>query len=539
MKPNLHKSIALAATFCGITACSSVPKEVELTRPADSSASGSILFVADPQVHNIYGRGLKQMLGISDVMSKVAVRQPELNILAPLVLEALIEKSTNTSNPQALVVLGDITNVACSGEYDTYLESITVHANNSVPLIMAHGNHDSYLMGTVNHYFPVDSQREWKPERMESSPVPTDESWWGESNISSKHWRNWRGGCYQPTSVGDTSESSPMNKSRWLAKYIQLLENHGAQITSTPQSTSDSSATHYLLELSANTSRSLQSSNFHAKGLWYPPKFGEVPTESYFTGTYDSFIVQSLDLGKTRIVVIDTSVCEKAQGGWKFIFNNAGQNACIGTEQLTIIQEFVAGTPAGSRLVLAGHFPLKDLSRSERRKLIKIASNREAWTYMSAHSHYATSALDWTSGLEVNVGSTTDWPMESNLVWFRESSAQPEVHTIRINQAPVTFSEASINEASEVCRHLPAAEKLANLNTSTFQSNWISPPATSECSVSNSSSWQAYGAKLQNAVSRIKTRFRNEPKYKNIMLSIAAAASKAEHDSFDFVELIP
>ena len=57
----------------------------------------------------------------------------------------------------------------------------------TVPVLMAHGNHDSYLMGTVNSYVPGRDVGGWRPEAMASADLPVDESWWGAPREPASH----------------------------------------------------------------------------------------------------------------------------------------------------------------------------------------------------------------------------------------------------------------------------------------------------------------------------------------------------------------
>ncbi len=522
----------------GMLGCSASPKYLTPLEHEESDKSQSITFVADPQIHNIYGLGLKQMSWISDIASKVAVRPPELNILAPLVLEDLLSNSNDQHRSNIIVVLGDTTNIACSGEYDAFLDALNKGNKSNLPVLMAHGNHDTYLMGTVNNYIPVDSQLDWKPTGMQSSPLPTDESWWGETTkISSTHGRNWRDGCFQPT-LGGSSGSSPMNKSRWLAKYIAFLGKAGlTQDTNSLKRQLDDEKVSMSFSSKANSA--LKKLNFSAKGLWYRPDFGDVPSKSIFSRTYKSFLVQKTDFENTRMIIIDTSVCEKAIGGWRFIFTNAGQNACIGDPQFKIIEEYIASTPINHKLVLAGHFPLLDLSTRERNRLLRMSSTQDNWVYMSAHSHLPISLLDWEAGIEINVGSTTDWPMEANNVWFHAEKPVPAIATT-LNRASdvIAYVSTNYNGKSEVCRHLEAAKKMALLEDYDDITKWRSPKINETCNVSDSDSWEQFGSVLADYVATVYERFHTDTKYRYAMLSIAAAASKSEFHKKDLVELM-
>ena len=532
----LYRGFSTVIVLVMFSACASKPTILPLIHPTANEKTAPVLFLADPQIHNIYGMGLKQMTRISDIASKVAVRQPEINIIAPLILENLIAQSEKKNNSEAIIVLGDATNIGCSGEFNTFMESIKYGNINNVPVLLAHGNHDTYLMGTVNHYFPTSSASNWKPDFMETSNVPTDEDWWGEGVIDSRNGRNWRDGCYSPN-----KESSPMNKSRWLAKYISYLSGVGLKRVNIEKSI-EGKKKRSVFELSygSRMGTPLSELNFEAKGFWFPPEFKKVPQKSYFTRVYKSFLVQRAQIEETDIIIIDTSLCEKARGGFLgFAFTNAGQNACIGDSQFEVIKEYVDEVKTGRRLVVAGHFPLADLKSRERNRLLRIMSSHAGWTYMSAHSHYATKQFKWGNGSEINIASTTDWPMEASNVWFNEVSRGPIIGQIN-NQANILDNSdfTKYSGKSEACRHLVVAKKIAEL--SSYENvQWKSPKPDASCDPNKAEDWEEVGLALMEQVTIITNRFRSDEKYKEVVLSIMSTASKNEKDSWDLVELIP
>lgn len=522
-----------------------VPSAAALDRDVDAQGKPNgtvILFAADPQIHNLYGLGLGQMLPAADWISKVAIRPAELNILAPFVFEYLVGEGLKESTPSAAVLLGDMTNIGCTGEFETFSNSLRKTRMPGLPVLMVHGNHDSYLMGTVNSYIPDDAITDWKPTAMGTSSVPTDEGWWGNKiDISTAHARNWRDGCYQPTGVG-LGEAGPMNKARWLAKYVQMLRSDGLVEASAAPTSAERDGS-YPLSYTATPGSVLSKVDYQARGRWFPPKFGAVPSRSDFTVTYRSFLVQSADIGDVRLVLIDTSVCETARGGMKFRATNAGQNGCIGKPQFAVIKQFVQSTPAGRRLVLAGHFPLRELSAAEAAALKLIASERKNWVYVSAHTHDPMSLRSVSGGHELNVGSTTDWPMEVNVAWFQADGRKfpsPLISTITNSREErnLKYSRTSYVPYAEVCRHLPAASKLASLDLTKPILEWKSPKGPS-CTVTNEAQWKAASLELLKYLQRIRQRFDADPAYRSKVLDIAAAASEAESRSPQILDLIP
>ena len=535
----MKRSIALLSVITLFAGCGSTPKSHPPTnRVAAPPAGAPVLFVADPQIHNVFGMKLQQMTYWADTVSKVAVRPPELNILAPLILEHSVSRAAGETDPSLAIVLGDATNIACSGEYESFAASIEASRPAGVPLLMAHGNHDSYLMGTVNSYIP-ENVCDWEPEGMAQSPRPTDQSWWGSGSINAGNERNWRDACFQPPDTV-TEPSSPMNKSRWLSKYIRFLEKDGL-IDEAPIEDAEGGELGIPLHYTAEPGSLLDKYNYAASGLWVQPKFGPKPSsdDTDFMRVSRSYIVQRVDVDGARIVVIDTSVCEKAWGGFKFKWTNAGEHACIGDNQFARIETFIEDTPEHMRLVIAGHFPLADLTSRDRKRLIELASGHENWVYMSAHSHNAVSETRWKGGWEINVGSTTDWPMEVNAAWFNTGKRPPAVQTFT-NRVPEGFSYESdiILGKAEVCRHLPAAKFLADVRESEMDSTYA-PPLDKSCSAGKQEDWLDYGNDLAGYMDRIRMRFKANEKYRQYVLQVAGAASRKQSRANDLAGLIP
>ena len=545
------RSILIAISLV-LTACAFTKPGPQLSNRA---AGATMLVIADAQFHNVHGLGLKQMLPVADFVSNVAIRPPELNLLAPMVLDELLRRGLE-AKPEVLLVLGDISNIGCSQEVASFLGVIDRRRPRTTPMIMAHGNHDTYLMGTVNHFFPTDDLKSWKGNRlaMGESPVPTDESWWGEIDSSADLAQpNWRDGCFHPA-----AESSPMNKSRWLAKYIASLEPQGLvkePIAATVRAptpdrwgalrgdVSSSASAPFPIKLSSAAGTPLGNIHYKAAGQWHPPVLLPVPSQSYFTVTYRSFIVQKIVVQNTALIVIDTSLCERAFGGVAMPFTNAGTRACLGDEQLRQIVAYIDEVPKDQPIALGGHYPMEEMTHAERAALHAALAGRERWVYLSAHTHGARSTTAWGAGLEVNFGSTTDWPMEVSTMGFSGSFALPSVNTLyNSEKPPLTYLPTpSANHRFEVCRHLPAAKHLAELVVADSTLQWQSPAATQRCEVDSRAQWQNESIDLEAFRAIIHSRFNSdsEPAYRRLVLDIAAAASKYENGRFSILDPIP
>lgn len=501
------------------------------TEPSVAEQHGrNVLIVADPQLHNIHGLSLKQMAPVADWFIGVAIRPPELNILAPLVLDHAIDKGL-ASKPDVMLVLGDVGNIGCSGEMEQFQKIVHERAGSAPPVIMAHGNHDTYLMGTMNSFIPAERAQGWKPPAMGNSAVPTDESWWDRPTSSTPMYpTSWRDGCYQP----DT-DSAPMNKSRWLAKYLASLAKWGMV---QQRGGSAATANPVALRFEATPGTPLGNMQYKAEGMWHRPTFGDTPSKSDFIAAYRSFIVQRFDLDKTSTIVIDTSVCENARGNAAVLFTNAGTWACIGREQFDTIERMVRQIPSDHRLVIASHFPMRGLGLLERLQLLQVLDGRNNWAYLSAHTHHAKSETPYGHGREINMGSTTDWPMEWNMVRYPDGAAFPSAKTAYVRgPEKIGYAFPAVAEARfEVCRHLAAAEQLANLDPAAPLEIWQSPSKPVDCEVDSREKWAIYSKRLSELVNKIHTRYRNDEKgYRARVLAIAAAASEAESRRFSVV----
>ncbi|MFC0251744.1 metallophosphoesterase [Massilia consociata] len=520
--------LAVSATALLLGACSNMSGLA-----GGEQAGRNVLVVADPQLHNVHGLSLKQMAPWADFVSGVAIRPPELNLLAPLVLDHALTDGLK-SNPDVLLVLGDLGNIGCSGEIEQFQKILHERPGPLPPVIMAHGNHDTYLMGTLNSYVPADEAPNWKPARMEKSPTPTDESWWDLPTVDTPMQKTgWRDGCYQP---GTTS--APMNKSRWLAKYLASLAQWGAVVETPAAGATDGPSTPIRVQATPGTA--LGKMGYVAEGVWHRPAFGDkAPSKASFTPTYSSYIVQRFDLDKTSTLVIDTSVCLNAGANAAFPITNAGMWGCIGLEQFGTIERMVAQVPADHKLVVASHFPIKWLGPLETLRLVRFLGKRGNWTYLSAHSHDAHSDKRIARGREINMGSTTDWPMEWNIVHYPGGAGVPAAAPVRLGRVqeigyihPVDF-----DDRFEVCRHLAAAEKLAKLDPAVPIKEWMSPSTPADCRIATRADWHTHSSRLAEHVARIHARYReNKDGYRDRVLAIAAAASEAESHEFSLIK---
>jgi hypothetical protein len=477
------------------------------------------VFIADPQIHNVYGGGIKQTWVASDIATGVAQRPAELNLLSPYVLTELIERANGVAGPDGsplIIVLGDTTNIACSSELDRYSASVEAARKPGQVVIAAHGNHDSYLMGTVNSYLPANIDAAMVSTRMPDSRLPLDASWW-DTPGADLDGKTWKAICAHPDG------GRPLNKGQWLARYASSLKEAGLEQL-VPQDTMGEGIRFRGQTVPGSP---LDALNFAAVGRWYPPQ--RMGKGWDLQRVSRSYLVQAVDLGPAhRLVLFDSSTCNDARGGVAFLSTNAGTHACVGQAQLEDIKRIASETTR--QLVFAAHYPFEKFNEQDRVGLLEaMASGGRRWTYISAHTH-APRPLEWhVGGVELNIGSTTDWPMEGTYLEFDESIA-PVVHKVRLEDRPrLKYRVAAGYQGSELCRHVDAAVLLAAMNPEDVGNTWRSPGKVMRYVRCNAEGQERGFERLRDAEQVIERRMRTEPAYRQRALEIAAAASFTEH----------
>jgi hypothetical protein len=100
------------------------------------------LLCADCQFHNLYSRPLPERNLSAEAAAATAIRPPQLDLFAPDVLAWILRN--DTADKDVVLHLGDATNLATTGEYLRFVETMGVSKR---PWFMAPGNHDIYYFG--------------------------------------------------------------------------------------------------------------------------------------------------------------------------------------------------------------------------------------------------------------------------------------------------------------------------------------------------------------------------------------------------------
>lgn len=494
----------------------------------EPQTGASLIVVADPQIHNVAGGSVKQTFLISDWATKVAQRYPELNLLADHVFIDLVRRADRVpmgTDSGLVLLLGDGTNAACTGEHDRFEKRLQTLRDGGKLVLWAHGNHDSYLMGTTNAYLPSIENRAALQD-MADADRPVDKSWWMPLTQPLDRRKSWNSVC------ADGHGSVPMNKGQWIARY---LNSFGKSLVQTSEPTGDG----IVIAARGAPGTQLESLRFQVLGRWYPPKLS-LGQGDYLRQPYASYIVQAIDVGKDhRLVLIDTSVCVDTGYAMSFVWKNAGSKPCLSQAELDDIAE-LAFSP-GRRLVFGGHFPLHKLDKDSRRALLEIFNaGKQPWSYLSGHTHEPQSWRIAVDGVpysgdkssqryDLNVGSTTDWPMEAHRVMLDDSEQGMKSTRVGYLDAPrLAYSAPPKYDGWEICRHIKVAQALADVPTmKPFRGPW-EPAVTNQDYEACENDYAAAVIELDKARLTIDAKMADDD-YRDAMLRIAISASHAEN----------
>ena len=501
--------------------------------PPPFARPGELIFIADSQIATITGGRINSANFFSDALVPVAVRPRETNLLSQLVLENALERTAMRLGEQGNVFyLGDATNFACGGELRDFDEAMRNVEKSGGIWLAAHGNHDSFLAGNYGNFVP--GKNALAALRLSSEHgflVHADDgnsrkfrayetfSWWSAETARSFAYdsspkRSWAAICAEP----EGNVGVPTNKLVWLAWYAAALHRQGVEFSSWGAREQGG-----LIEGSGTLSNGTR---VDVKGWWVSP------TKDFLPEAGKSFVVQRAVLpNNITIVILDTSVAGNEIGNARRPWQYAGKRGRIGEEQLAVVKAMLAGSTRPT--ILAGHMPLEYLEQHERNELLAIMKQHGVTTYVSAHTHQSPSIRNDESVQEINVGSTTDWPMSLSAIavspggdMVPRTILAGALGECRI-ETDDSFEEVSMNHL-QACEHAPVAEKLASeSNESVLEylkgsKRWSTPGRKKDCDS------RAAAQALRAARKAIRHRYENDAVYREFALCLATKITSTQ-----------
>ena len=343
--------------------------------------SRPVLLIADCQVHNLYSKSLPERNLSAEAAAGTAIRPPQLDLFSPEVLSWIVRNGA----PEAVAILhlGDALDLGCEGEFDTFLE---VMSGAGKPWFMAPGNHDFFYLGT---YDPQNTGV-W------------EDACHGAGRMLTKDLfiRLYVAALLAQDDAGCVA----------LAEALELADQREAPRAELAE----------RLPLAFEWHAAPGSTGFLADIAW------SIDAEA----PWRSFILQGIDgggravtaggAGPVRALLLDSCQYrrrpELVPNGWQSypLALNCGFTGEMLPDQLRRIRAWVE--TGGKSFLFMFHHPFDALAPRTRASLGWLWRERPVGLMVTAHTHRGYYAHHDLGGeldqLELNLASTTDWPME-------------------------------------------------------------------------------------------------------------------------------
>lgn len=383
--------------------------------PLQRSAVTKILIMADNQEHLLTGGSLRSFSPQTErLVTSVGLRSPLANVGGRLLMREVL-KFGKDEGVGLVLHLGDAVDISCENELKSVFESMDAETPEQM-WFMTPGNHDGLLAGNFAKYQdPADFKRK-RPSFYGNPPL---NGFGVEKNI-------WYYACQSPNSSSDEAE---MPRGRAIKIYVDWLRRtRGAELDRQPvqdkaefQEDGEKIIVPCKIErIKINPKRPSAIDGYEAIARICETR--QVPKRTTVVGQYASFIVQKIDIGRNRIVLLDTSDYPDPTANVKLVFPIAVFGGELTKKQKTWADRFFdldgGGRIDRRNVIVAGHHPFAQLPKHAQ-KWIAERSGR----YISAHVHTATSLIKHRvkidgstisqQMLELNVGSTLDYPPQA------------------------------------------------------------------------------------------------------------------------------
>ena len=362
------------------------PRFTPAWEPFDPTEAGwrttrRALLVADCQLHNLQSLAIPERNLSSEALASTTIRPPQLDLFSEEVLRWILVNGA----PGAEVIfhLGDSLDLACEGEFEAFLRTMRSAGK---PWFLAPGNHDSYYFGVYD---------------------PQDRSLWDDA-------------CH--------GAGRPFTKDRFIRRYVAALlqqEEAGCSALAAALGIADpgNAAAEELAATLPDEFEWVAEDNAHGflRGICW-----QIDQEQ----PWRSFVLQSVEITEpdqgdlaVRVLLLDS--CQYARrpelivNGWQSypLALNCGYTGQMLPNQLRKVRVWIEEWSSFDRTyTMMSHHPFESLEPRTRSSLGWLWRERGIGMMVSAHTHqgfFAHHDLDGEGDhLELNIASTTDWPME-------------------------------------------------------------------------------------------------------------------------------
>ena len=163
--------VLLLMTCCERKLSLSERYEILPEKPDGFALSKNVILVADNQHNYLYGDPVWLRSGLTDKFVKVAIRPVQQDLYGQDMLRWVLELY---GSRMPVIHLGDACNMACSGEFEEFLEIMSAATK---PWVMAPGNHDAYLFGNMHLKFGDETWTSLlRPQNIGKRPITFDDN---------------------------------------------------------------------------------------------------------------------------------------------------------------------------------------------------------------------------------------------------------------------------------------------------------------------------------------------------------------------------
>lgn len=451
------------------------------------------LVVSDCQIHNLLSKSVPERNLSAEAGAATAIRPPQLDLFSGDVLGWILREGA----PDAEVVLhlGDALDLACEEEFSQF---VGIMESGGRPWFMAPGNHDCYYFGTYD------------PE----------------------HVALWDDACFLA--------GARLPKDRFIRLYVAALVR---------QREPGVDALAEALGLAGRREEPLASlaDAVPDSFAWRAPA-GSGALLSRIEWRIDpkepwrSFLVQAVDTtapGESRwtaqVVLMDSCQYQRRPGlipnAWEIwpLALNVGFTGKMLPDQLRVVRSWLEDPDAPRTTVLMSHHPFDGYAPRTRSSVAWLWREHPVGLLATGHTHEGYFRYhdvgDDQDELELNLASTTDWPMEWRTLvgYVREADATAYIRTDRFSLVEELRRRGGFFEpgwevpidAPDDYRHYKVGEAAAGVLVDFYLAHHLTPPWLPQPIVRPNAAAQATEASVKDTLlwtyHRLLTRFPTDP----------------------------
>ena len=350
------------------------------TTTGDWLRTREVMLVADCQFHNLYSKALPERDLSTKEVVPTAIRAPQLDLFSPDVLKWVLRNGAPDSD--VILHLGDALDLACENEFYQFLG---VMKQAGKPWFMAPGNHDFFYFG----------------------------------NYEPRHEDLWESACH--------GGGKPLHKDRFIRLYVSVIlrqDDDGVAALAKALNV-EPDPNKPLTEVASKLPEAYDwKAPFETKGFLKRISW-KIDSER----PWRSYILQQIDVTKpgneaydARVFLMDS--CQYSRrpefipNGWRSypVPYNCGLTGEMLPDQLRRLRAWIEDRGNRRGDVIMCHHPFEHLAPRSRSSLGWLWREKNLGMMVSAHTHKGYFAHHDLGGdgdeIELNIGSTTDWPME-------------------------------------------------------------------------------------------------------------------------------